>query len=558
MGRIPGGESRIAVNPGQGVQAAYPLRPKKNIWVTLTSLALAVLAIGGLFAIITVLGQPGSSGDQARGEDPTIPLESNKEASASTDTLAQRAPDPTPLPPIDEQPQFFSLRQMEVTWSKVNGYLVRLEVRTPLRNRVISGLIVDSRGWVVTSLSGLQDAGEVSVKLAGKNLGDDPPFREIVDLSRGIIAEDPTHDLALISINRAQVINLADIELLSTGNVVEAQRFMIARTPPPRHLRWLAECRIANRGTIDELPAAVRTQLQSFPLPADDTTQWLVYPPLPSSSLSEELAGSPLINDQGTVVAINTGAKTDDSAIAVPASLVQSLIDSIDSQTPQIKPFARAAELLQQGTTETGPSQGSRGQAFRETLQNLMSDADACRKTDWSADNATEFAAMQSLSRNLSDAYDWVAQNPPDNDDVHKDQEMLDQAVEQITMSLQDDLIRAEFLAGKGNEFFFQQVTTENPWFVIAVKVSLDQFNSPPVANQETIAFELLGSGKHVLAAAGPDARTFRAGRRFLLIGRLAEMGPISSSLFEGQPRIPLVNVHANVEITIQGGPRRP
>jgi hypothetical protein len=246
---------------------------------------------------------------------------------------------------------------------------------------------------------------------------------------------------------------------------------------------------------------------------------------------------------------------TRDQAVAVPAAVVRQLVDSIGAQSPPPKPFPRSGDLRQPVTAGDNPQTPRPEQEFEETIAQLLNDLDSCRKTDWSADNETEFASLQSLSRNLSNAYEWLALHRQQLEEPEACQAKLDAAMKQITISLQDDLVEAEFMAGKGNEFFFRMVNPQNPWFLIAVQVTLDQFSSPVIQNRETVVFEVLGTGKHVIAYGGPDARDFRKGRYFLLLGRLDPAGPVRSGMFEGESQIPRIGLHANVRVAVQPGP---
>ncbi len=542
---------------GSGATAAYPSRPKINYWAALTTTVLAIIAIGGLFYIVTML----SKSEDIRNAD-SINAPENKSGSPSKskpslDALAKNAPKKSvvkaapQLPPIDETPQFFNLAGMKNVWKSVNGYLVKLEVRTPIRNRTVSGLIVDSRGWVVTSLSALRDAGEVEVTLAGKELDDNPPFRELVDLSRGIIAEDPVHDLALIAINRAQVINLADIPIKPTDNIVEATRLMIARTPPPRHQRWLAECRIDQRGSFSELPENIRQSVDSAGVSADETTNWLIYPPRLPSNLSDELFGSPLIDGQGNVVGINTGVQSKTQTAAVPAAALLKLIDSVGDD-PKLKPFPRAANMIRQQAGTDNPEETKALQSFDDITRKLSAQLDACRRTDWTADNSTEFQSMQALSKSFFEFFDWRTKAGFQVEDVEKYEERFQEIMDEMGMSLEDDLDRSELLNGKGNDFFASLVTPENPWFIMGVKVDLGQFNSPSIKGQESVTFRILGTDKHLITIAGSGARDFRQGRRFLIIGKLSDQKPFRTSLFEGETSIPVVETPLYFQITLR------
>lgn len=545
----------VRIESGTHGTRPYALRPKKNIWVTVTSVLLAMVAIGGLFAIVTILGQPDDSQkDVADTETPVVDPDEKDALDKALSRKTGKSGKPE-LPPVDETPEYFSSRQWEVAWNKVNGYLVKLDVRTPIRNRSMTGVIVDSRGWVATSLSGLEDAGEVTVTLAGKNLTDDPPFRDLVDLSRGIIATAPQYDLALISINRAQVINLADIKLKDSDNVVEATQCLIARTPPPRHRQWLAECRIAKRGTLGELPEPMQRSIEKASLDADKDLRWLVFPPRLPTDLAPELAGSPVIDEDGTVVAINTGLTSGQNSFAVPAAVIRTLIDSVPAGVPETRPFPKAADMLRQTSaladerSSKDPevsAQIQRERAFDAILQNLTRSADECRKTDWSAELESEYASMQNLAKYMDEAFEWLVRNGAVIDDFEDCKARLDEALEEITESIEDDLVRDEFLAGAGNQFFFSQVDKENPWFMISARVVTDQFNSPQVGGQDTVVFDVMGTGRNVMAAAGRDARSFKKGRRFLLFGQLAPQSSVNLGGDEPDAQVSLINVHTH------------
>ncbi len=542
--------SDIAIESNLQGKTHYAMRPRKNIWVTITSLLLAVAAIGGLFTIVTILGQPADKPQQTKTDTEDVVTETDALDDALSKSKAEPKEKKAPeLPPVDETLEFFNARQCEIAWSKVNGYLVKLDVKTPLRNRTMTGLIVDSRGWVVTSLKGLEDAGQVTVTLAGKNLSDQPPFRELVDLSRGIIATDPKHDLALISINRAQVINLADIKLAEQDNLVESKRMLIARTPPPRHRQWLAECRIAGRKPLSQLSDSIKNEIESAGLHEDTEIRWIVAPPRLPTDLAQELAGSPIIDENGIVHAINTGLQPDKQSIAVPVKVVRELLASVPAGSPELQAFTRSADLIRQTAGETGAGAESdvevdpivsaevrAAQKFDSIMTNLMQAVDECRKTDWTAELDSEYNSMQNMSRHMDEVMEWFSRNPG------ADQERWNEAIDEITLSIEDDLERTEFAEGKGNKFFAEETNTENPWFMISAEVVANQINSPTVKGQETITFKVLGTSKHVLAAAGAGANSFRQGRRFILFGQLDPSGSVNSK----HGRVQLINVHTH------------
>lgn len=543
---------------GSNATAAYPPRNKINIWALLATLVLAGISIASLFVIANLLSKPATSETVAESENedkaktnPGSPkTDLIAEAQKKTEAKATQKKAPK-LPPIDETPEFFSLNEMKEIWKSINGYLVDLEVRSPVRTQHITGVIVDSRGWVVTSRSALQDAGEVQVTLAAKDLETESPFRELVDLSRGIIAEDPAHDLALISINRSQVINLADIGLNTQTNVVEASRWLLARTPPDRHRRWLAECRVDEEGSLEELATEVQEKIETSEIQKDPATNWIVFPPRLPTNLSSELRGSPLLDKEGRIIGLNTGIQTESQSIAVPAAAIKSLMESVDDpSSPQA--FPRAAEMLARQSTPENPEVAKANETLDQIVHQLSAQFDTCRKTDWTADNETEFMAMQSLSESISKFMEW--QSTPDltEDDQEKHEARFEELMDEMTMSLEDDLAQQEFLVGKGNEYFSSEVNESSPWFIIGVKVIDDQFNSPQVRGQNSITFQILGTDKKLITLPGTNGRDFRQGRKYILFGKLSPEPPVRSAKFEGDSSIPVVEIPLNFLVTLR------
>ncbi|MGI9516272.1 MAG: S1 family peptidase [Pirellulaceae bacterium] len=562
-------QPEFAIAAGEGTSSAYPFRKKKRIWTTLLAWGLAIASIGGLFTIVSVMSDgrtepsaqsPPDDGTEDADDVSEEVVDEIDQALAERDMqpvrTARSQPAPVRLDPVDETPIFFTEREHEQLWKKINSYLVRLEVRTPVEKRTVTGMIVDSRGWVLTSLSALQDAGEVSVAVAAKELGGETPVREMVDLSRGIIASDPKFDLALISINRAQVINIADIAMAERDDIVPARRLLVARTPPIRHRSWLTECRVSQRGNVDRLDELLQTSIRNAGLTDEGAVEWLAFPPTPETNRSQEMAGSPLLESDGTVVAISTGVFADDELVVVPVAHVRNLIASISGSTPQPSAFPRAADLARQlvaeADVEASPEAAEKADtqnSWTGIITGLVSTTSQCRETDWTAESTEEYASLQKLAEHLYLAHRWIGTNLELVDNPEYFDEQLQAALEEIGLSLEDDLIIDEFEAGKGNEYFSEQVNSGNPWFALYAVVEKDLFNSPRFRGQNTVVFRILGTDEYVLSPIYEDARSFRSGRRFLLFGKLDPRGSIKTDQFGDQDRLELIDVFTFFEL---------
>lgn len=528
----------------------YSKRRKKKSpwWLTLLTIVLATVAVGGLYAIVTTLGKPDP--ELAENLDDAEKVNSKTAASndgatdkgeGAFDTAAKKfgkdfKPKAPVVPPVDETPKFFEPRQGEIVWSKIGSYLVKLDIETPVSSHVQTGLIVDSRGWVLTSLKGLKDAGKVTVTVAAKSLKDRPPYRELSDQAHGIIATNAELDLAVIAINRIQVNNLADIAFLPKDDVVAAQQLMIARTPPPGHQRWLAECRVQRRGKPNEIDPAIKKAIDADGLKQD--LRYIHFPPRIKSNYSPHIAGSPLVDTDGNVRAFNTGTMAAGNVVAIPGPVAKQFLQSIPNPAPEPKPFARQVDLVRQNAFEEVPTGSGAGDEAEQVvtpqmeydsiLRNLESAIDTARSTDWTAESDVEYQAMQKVPELILKAEQWISVNFDRRDEAESEQERLESLINQIGESLEVDLDIEEFQSGKGNEFFLKQVNENSPWFMAFVRVEKDLLNSGQLNGRDTATLQLLGTDKKLIATLADDVRSFRRNRWLLLLGRLDSRGTVS------------------------------
>ena len=322
------------------VDSLYAFRKRKRIWPTITAIILAVGLVGGLFYCVAWIVDQQAVIETASEIDDDIAHESDSKADskgrsqsavadASNKTLIDETATAPTIPRVFEKPEYFLANDWDQAWRKINGYLVRLVITTPTGTREATGMIVDSRGWVITSLSAIENATTVNVTGAAKRLQDDPQWLELSDLSRGIVTKAPQFDLAIIAINRSQVINLTDPNLASIDSVVPAQRLLIARTPPPGQASWISECRIDQRESLQQMAEMHQKVIQKNSLTTGDQFRWIVANLAGKTPITEQIAGSPMVDIDGRVHAIATGIALDGKMFAVPVGVVQDLIKSI-------------------------------------------------------------------------------------------------------------------------------------------------------------------------------------------------------------------------------------
>ena len=92
-------------------------------------------------------------------------------------------------------------------------------------------MIVDSRGWVLTSYHAIKDAWQVEVTASAKSLEALEKSKPLQDLARGVIAVDPVNDLAIIEVNRRFVVSLANVKIYDDDRIVSGE-FLFQSEPP--------------------------------------------------------------------------------------------------------------------------------------------------------------------------------------------------------------------------------------------------------------------------------------------------------------------------------------
>ena len=521
----------------QNVDSLYSFRRPGRLWPRIVAVVLALGLIGGLFLLVSWMAANQKNRSQPSGiEDDGLPVATSDDQPAaetgepgpSPETASARpakdrsAKAPPPVRPVVGKPEYFSQRDWEQAWQRINGYLVKLDIVTPAGSRQATGLIVDSRGWVATSLSALKNAGRVSVTGAAKRLDNDPPWQTLTDEARGIIATDPQHDLAIIAINRSQVINLSDPRLATEDRLVPAHRMLIARTPPPNHSPWLTECRIDRRAAWSGLDETSQQVIERNGLDQQDAFQWVLFTPRAQSGIPEQVAGSPLLDLEGRIMALNTGFSANGDVLAVPATAVVKLLASI-GPAPPVQPFSAAGQLSQ--SSPAGPDSqqtgGPAGDDFNGLTERIATAFRLCRETDWSADNAGEYRTFQDLARDLVAARNWLENRPMTDDEFATRETWFQEQMDAIVMSMSDDIDIDEFETGKSNQWFAESVNRDHPWCVLSVTVHKDAIMTGNIGDRPACTLKVLGTNEIVLAPLHVDGREFRQGREFLIFGEL-------------------------------------
>ena len=150
--------------------------------------------------------------------------------------MTKPAAAPTSTPLLDP-PEFLYLSSSVAVGqaAHVKPYMMLLEIDSPQGTTYATGTIIDSRGYLLTSLSAVTGATKIQVSSARsrsqfKNQTS-PPLSDTV---MSVVAVSKSQQWAILEINRRFVLNAADIPIPETDRIVSRQpllRIVAPRTP---------------------------------------------------------------------------------------------------------------------------------------------------------------------------------------------------------------------------------------------------------------------------------------------------------------------------------------
>ncbi|MEE2825653.1 MAG: serine protease [Planctomycetota bacterium] len=221
----------------------------------------------------------------------------------------------------EPKPRIYSGKSIGDTWLKVQPHLVELTGETAFGEIHATGILIDSRGWVLTSYRAIQGATEITVSQSRKSM--EEPKGELTDLVRGVIASDADHDLVILKVNRRFVTEFRDLPI-AERDVIVPRQYLIQCVPPSQSYPWPAvECPVESRKTYAELGEREQQQLRDIGY-GENSTSWILHPvPSPRNR------GAALVNEQGELVGMTVEAfpvkSGTDLCLAIPAEHILDL-----------------------------------------------------------------------------------------------------------------------------------------------------------------------------------------------------------------------------------------
>jgi S1-C subfamily serine protease len=483
---------------------------------------LVVAAVGSLIAILYMVlaSQTGASHASEDRDSDRLSQKAGRNASPTkTPTV-----DPRDKLSPDEIPSRTTLEKLEQIWPRVRTYLVALSVETDHGTQYASGVVVDSRGWIATSSRMLQGAKKVTVTWPNQDFIEGKPFSSRTDESIGIVAQNKDLDIVIIAVGRDSIVELTDVAYGDPSSVVASQTLIAGSQPAEDRRLWLKDCRVSQRSRFDELHPAFRSNLaRESSDPIDSSLRFLTH----SGTVSPRIAGGPLFDEEGRLVAINTMLAFSNETLAVPVSAISKLKASA---TGQLMAFdtrsadgAQVSAMAADAANSSGDQSTQRSMPEFNEIANAHDALDEAMRLGCVAQTAMQYETLKGLAAALADV-DTLRKSLIDNPEKLKS---LDHHIDDLNAKLMGELNRSGELtqeaATKVNQLFQQQrIPGSEDYFVAYASVKHPTMLSSEIEGNSTITFETVGNSELIVSVATKEnADSLTIGTKGMLIGKL-------------------------------------
>lgn len=235
---------------------------------------------------------------------------SGKQSTADVAAQATDPPDGDPLdvdPPDVDPPEFRFLSPAigRDQAAAMKPYQVLLEIESPTGITYATGTIVDSRGYVVTSLPAVAGATRINASSAQSVAQIKNGVRApLSDKVRGVISVSRAGQWVLLRINRRLVLNAADVSIPEADRLVTRQPLFRIVAPRSSLDFPVSEMRVDDRKKSGELNAEQRkllgvAQPESQAIKSGKEVNWILSPYSPYDRL-----GAALVSPEGDLMAV--------------------------------------------------------------------------------------------------------------------------------------------------------------------------------------------------------------------------------------------------------------
>ena len=259
-----------------------------------------------------------------------------RDKGVSDDVIEPPVNAPPDKPPKLPAYSFFSLNDVEQFWRTNSNFVVRLRVDLGSTSHYVSGAIVDRRGWVATSLAGVQNAKEIEVQIASEDLRAFGGVRlDAIDSIRGVLAVDPEHDLVLLSINRELVRSLSEVELGSTESLVGGVHLLQCSAPGKQNFAWPKEVRFSRRQKYENLDFDFQAQVDEQKL--DRGLDYMIH-----NGYTDTCVGAPLLDQNGKMFGLNSAINDrSTNVLMIPAEAIKALSATVNGDVTGLSTLAK-------------------------------------------------------------------------------------------------------------------------------------------------------------------------------------------------------------------------
>ncbi|MFT5301868.1 MAG: hypothetical protein ACI87E_002966 [Mariniblastus sp.] len=280
-------------------------------------------------------------------------------------------------------------QQVKEQWLTARPHLVSLKVFDGLGEHDAVGTIVDSRGWILTSYSGIRGASKIEVRAGVDTVQDLKDTDRLTDLVRGYVAVNQVDDLVLLAINRRFIIALTFLELASNNRIVEGQPLLQCAPPSEHNLYGVSEAKVVARGGFAQLDGVAQKLATAQQTTGSELT-WLT-----TQSSTRPTPGTPAFDREGKLVAINsfsapTNKSGDPKAYFVPVTSVDAMLKATSGEIKNLRELG--------GDTAAGITGVSTTHEMHETSVRLNQQALACEAFDWIPQSHDDFDTLQSFA----------------------------------------------------------------------------------------------------------------------------------------------------------------
>ena len=325
---------------------------------------------------------------------------------------------PIELPRVlaDELPkrefEYFENEELRSVWKRIRPRLVSLDVRTDLGVVPSVGIIVDSRGWALTSNQLVGKWPDVSATASARDIDayydyvdaqkqiDDTSTSStlLTDVSKGIASAQANRDQALIALNTRFVVALDKFEYASRNIIVPGMYLAQVAPPSPTNPYGTEEVKVHLRQEFEELETEARDKAKTLGI-NDPSASWLV-----TTKKGSPAIGTPVVTRSGKLAATYVFS-TKQFAYFLMADQTKQLIaqaGASGAENGKLKLVNAGIELLSEDHTMARPSQ----------FMNLA--GIACEGFKWIPEDVKQYQQLQKFSRHFGLVTEFIRDHQDD------------------------------------------------------------------------------------------------------------------------------------------------